>query len=398
MASEAVDHHSSAETTQGDRRLLAALCLASFLAALNFFALAPFYPEMARDLDTTVPLLGQATTLMILISAGLGLVVGPLADRYGYRKLLIFGALSVSAALVGEGLAPSYPVLLVLTALGGLADALLFGLPLAIAGTRFHGVAQRKAMGWTIASLSAAPIIGIPILTSFGAVTSWRAALAAAGVLSALAIPFIASSIPHDAHRSAGRGRLGDMIDAYLPLMRDRGVLRLYGAVAGRAIMMISMIAYLGAFLDEEVGLGTRGVGFVFMAAGIAAASGSFLGGRAVGDRPRPWVIGGFVVSAGAIALLFSVDDLAIVVPALILASFAGALAGLGTTTLLAKVTTSGTGTTMVLSGSVLNFGAAAGAGLGGLLLGLGGYGAMAVGMPLFGIAAAVMIWWPNRR
>jgi hypothetical protein len=44
----------------------------------------------------------------------------------------------------------------------------------------------------------------------------------------------------------------------------------------------------------------------------------------------------------------------------------------------------------------VLNFGAAAGAGLGGLLLGLGGYPAMAIGMPAFGLAAAALTWWPS--
>ncbi len=51
----------------------------------------------------------------------------------------------------------------------------------------------------------------------------------------------------------------------------------------------------------------------------------------------------------------------------------------------------------MVLNGSILNFGAAAGAGLGGLLLELGGYPAMAIGMPLFGITGAILTAWPNR-
>src|SRR5215217_1656766 len=64
-------------------RLQILLCLSAFLAALNYFAPTPFYPQMARDLQTTVPLLGQVVTLMALISAGLGLLAGPMADRYG---------------------------------------------------------------------------------------------------------------------------------------------------------------------------------------------------------------------------------------------------------------------------------------------------------------------------
>src|SRR5688572_29439885 len=93
-------------------RVLAAICIASFLAALNFLATTPFYPQMADDLGTTVPLLGQAITLMILASAALGMAVGPLADRYGYRWPLTIGVLCVAITLIGTGLAPSYSVLL----------------------------------------------------------------------------------------------------------------------------------------------------------------------------------------------------------------------------------------------------------------------------------------------
>ena len=75
------------------------LCLSAFLAALNFFAPTPFYPQMARDLQTTVPLLGQVVTLMALISAGLGLLAGPLADRYGYRWPLVMGLLAIARSL-----------------------------------------------------------------------------------------------------------------------------------------------------------------------------------------------------------------------------------------------------------------------------------------------------------
>src|SRR6185436_11308022 len=130
---------SERRTPAPDGRVLAALCVAAFLASLNFFATTPFYAPMARDLHTTIPLLGQVVTLTVLLSAGLGLVVGPLADRYGYRWPLVIGLLGIAVNLVGTGLAPAYPVLLGVSVSGGLGDALVFGLALAIAGTRFAG-------------------------------------------------------------------------------------------------------------------------------------------------------------------------------------------------------------------------------------------------------------------
>ena len=57
-------------TPATDGRVLAALCVAAFLASLNFFATTPFYAPMARDLRTTIPLLGQVVTLAGTFVAG----------------------------------------------------------------------------------------------------------------------------------------------------------------------------------------------------------------------------------------------------------------------------------------------------------------------------------------
>jgi predicted MFS family arabinose efflux permease len=52
----------------------------------------------------------------------------------------------------------------------------------------------------------------------------------------------------------------------------------------------------------------------------------------------------------------------------------------------------------MALNGAVFNVGAAGGAGMGGLLLALGGYDALGLGLPVFALAAALVVWRPGRR
>ena len=76
-----------------------ALVGASFLGALTSVALGPFLPVIARDLRTSVPLLGQTATAALLSAAVLGLIVGPLADRYGHRRLLLAGLWAVTSIL-----------------------------------------------------------------------------------------------------------------------------------------------------------------------------------------------------------------------------------------------------------------------------------------------------------
>lgn len=380
-------------------RVLVALCLASFLAALNFFATTPFYPRMARDLDTTVPLLGQVVTLMILISAGLGLAVGPLADRYGYRRPLVVGVLAVALNLLGTGLAPAYPVLLVLSVIGGLADALVFGLPLAIAGTFFTGDARRRAIGWTIGSLSSASIAGVPLLTLIGAVAGWRAALVASGLVTVGAAWFIARALPADNRRSTTPPRVTALLAVYAPLLRHPPSLRLYGMTALRAACWIGLLTYLGAFLGDALGLSTRQIGLGYTLGGGGYAVGSIVAGRPLGRMsPRTLIALTSITTGVVVGVVLLLANVWVAAPLLLVASFASAIGGVGIVTLLAAETPVGTGTAMVLNGSLLNVGSAVGAALGGALLAVGGYDALGIGLPAFAFAAAVLAWWPSDR
>ncbi len=93
-----------------------ALLLATFVAMLGAVAMSPFLPAMAAELGTSVALLGQVSSLTMLLAAGLGLVIGPLADGYGHRRTLLVGLLTVVASALGTGLAPTYTLLLLVAA------------------------------------------------------------------------------------------------------------------------------------------------------------------------------------------------------------------------------------------------------------------------------------------
>jgi predicted MFS family arabinose efflux permease len=382
-------------SSPSDGRVIAALCVASFLAALNFFGTAPFYPDIARDLDTTVPLVGQVTTMMILISTVLGLAVGPIADRYGYRLLLVIGVAAVGVNLIGIGLSPSYFVMLGLSVCGGLADALVFGLPLAIAGIRFTGAAQKKAMGWTIGSLSSASIIGTPILTTVGSVVGWRGALVGAGIVTMLAAWFVKTSLPEDHRQVATSLRIRDIASAYLPVIRHRPTLRLYAASALRAVTWIGFVTYLGAYLAEGLDLGTRQVGLVYMMLGIGYAVGSVLGARVSVLSPRVTFSIATLIGAAILAAVLIISAIAVSVPLVVVGSVAAAFAGLAVASILVNESPAGTGTTMVLNGSMVNLGASIGALIGGILISIGGYRALGVGLPVFSVAAAILALWP---
>ena len=298
------------------------LCLSAFLAALNFFAPTPFYPQMARDLQTTVPLLGQVVTLMALISAGLGLLAGPLADRYGYRWPLVMGLLAIAVGLLGTGLAPTYPVLLGLGVVMGFGDALAYSLPFAIAATYFSGPAQRRAIGWTIGALSTAPIIGVPLLAAVGGLTSWRVALATAGVAAAGVAWFVAVVLPADRLHPSSRFRVGELLAAYTPLLHHPPSLRFLGVSALRGMWWVGLLTYMGAFLGTVVGFSPQHVGLVYALAGGAYTAGSIAAGSLLGGvSPRLVVAVSSVIGGVLVAPMFLFPVPWVVLPLLLVAS-----------------------------------------------------------------------------
>ena len=158
----------SGRDAAGDGRLLAAICFAALVGFLLASALSPFFPLIAADLGTSVALLGQIPALSMLVAAVLGLLIGPLADQYGHRRLLILGSIVVVGSAVSTALSPTFGLLLLATLLAAVSRAIIQPVALAVAGANFTGAAQRRAMSWVVAAIAGAPIAGVPALTAIG--------------------------------------------------------------------------------------------------------------------------------------------------------------------------------------------------------------------------------------
>src|SRR6185503_11147287 len=74
------------------------------------------------------------------------------------------------------------------------------GLPVgqAIVGTRYAGAALRRGIGLVQATGTLAPIVGIPLVTAVGALTGWRGAFLALGLLGFLALGLMLWLLPPD--------------------------------------------------------------------------------------------------------------------------------------------------------------------------------------------------------
>jgi DHA1 family inner membrane transport protein len=374
-----------------DLRTLIALGFGTFVAALVFIIPPIFFPQMARELQVSVPLLGQILSVMLGLSVVLGLVIGPLSDRSGYRLLILIGLVAAAVCLLVFGLAPVFLLLLIASAAGALTDAAVLGSSFAIAGTAFTGMAARRAIGWTSAAQAGSAIVAVPLLAAIGTVAGWRVAFIVAGLAALAVVTLAALWLPRDHRQPAEPLRLDAILAPYRPLLRNAEMRRLYGATMVGAVCWFGVLTYLGAFLVEALGLGTAHVGVVYMAAGTGYCLGSLAVGGPLARVPtRLMVVFGYVATALLIALAFSAR---VGTPGSI--TLIMGMEGVAMTALLTAETPSGAGTTMTLNGSLFNLGATGGSAIGGALLALSGYQALAIGLPIFALGAALLSWRP---
>ena len=85
-------------------------------------------PRLRTISGSTVPVVGQVASARLLVGAVLGLLIGPLADAYGHRRLMVVGLIAAAVTPLGIGLASSFPVLLLTAIPGGPSGGVVDGL------------------------------------------------------------------------------------------------------------------------------------------------------------------------------------------------------------------------------------------------------------------------------
>ena len=366
---------------------------------LNELMLWPFYVEVARDFDTSISLVGQTTTLAVLVSAVLGILIGPLADHYGHRRTLLLGAAGVVVSAFGTALASSFVMLLIARLLSGVSAGVAVSVVLAVAGSRFTGEARRKAMSWAIAALAAPAIGGIPVIAGLGDLVGWQWSFALVGAIAMVGCGLLRLSLPADPPVGADPFRLDSVLAAYRPFIGHWTTLTLFAGNALRAIAWIGMLTYFGAFWVDAKDLSVSGSGLMLMIGGTGYFAGSLVSGGRLGRFDQRLL---FACSTGTsitiLGLLYTlpVEPTLLAVP-LFIGGFLGAFGYVALTTLLASETPAAPAATMALNSAVFSLGSAFGAMAGGGLLAVGGYGMLGSGLAAFGVASALVVWQPGR-
>ena len=163
--------------------------------------LPPLFPLLTGELDVGFTELGFAITVFSLVTGLTQTPVGFLVDRVGARLLLIAALVAESIAFIVIAIAPSYPMLLVMMGLAGLANAVYHPADYSI----LNGSVGEKHIGRAFSVHTAsgffggflAPAIVLPLTTAIG--WQWAVGLSAATGLGMALVLVVGAGALQDA-------------------------------------------------------------------------------------------------------------------------------------------------------------------------------------------------------
>lgn len=172
------------------REFVAMMAAIMALNALAIDTMLPALPDMARELGATSANAQQYVISLYFLGLGVGsLVHGPLADRYGRKRVIMVCLVGYIIAGLASGVATSWPLLLGARFIHGLFGAAMGVVSQAIIRDRTSGDAMAKLMSMIFLIFMVVPIIAPTIGQGVLLVAHWRwifLMLAGGGALMAL--------------------------------------------------------------------------------------------------------------------------------------------------------------------------------------------------------------------
>jgi predicted MFS family arabinose efflux permease len=281
---------------------VAAFCRLVFNTARRFAY--PFAPVLSRGLG--VPL--TAVTSMIAVNqatATLSMVFGPVADRLGYRLMMLAGLTILVGGMFAAGFFPFYVVVLIAFFLAGLGKSIFDPAVQAYVSERVPYRRRGMAIGVMEIAWAGSTLVGIPLVGFLMNAFGWRSPFLIMGGVGLIGVVLVRLLMPQ-------RGKPPELQyphigfkDTWKQLVVQRRALGAIGFAFFASISNDNLFVVYGAWIEDAFNLSVVALGLGTSVIGVAELLGEALTAT-LADRfgLKRTVIVGLILSTICYAIL----------------------------------------------------------------------------------------------
>ena len=276
------------------------------LGPLTLNILVPSLPGLVTALQAPKADVQLTLSLYLLGMAFSQLLLGPLADRYGRRPVLLVALALYVAASLAAFAAPTIGVLIV----ARIAQSFGATAGLTLARTMIRDLHERDSaaslIGYVTMAMVIAPMIAPTLGGAIDDVLGWRAILVFCAILGALSLAMAALRLPETRPAAMETATGAEVARRTFGLLTNRAYMGYWGASAFASGIFVAFLGAAPYLMIEGLGRAKTEYGLWFMSLSIGYMIGNYLSGRfspRLGlDRLLVW--GNYAGVVGAVAML----------------------------------------------------------------------------------------------
>lgn len=294
--------HNTAKSRLVGEIMAAVLCRLVLNTARRFAY--PFAPALSRGLG--VPL----TSITSLIAVNwattvLAIFFGPLADRIGYRRLMVTGLLLLTVGMLAGGIFPNYAMVFVALFLAGLGKSIFDPALHAYVSGRVPYRRRGMVIGYLETAWAGSTLLGIPLIALLINNYGWRSPFFAMGLTGILGIAALFLLFQNGHRSKPTQASRIDYHRLFREILREKQALGAVGYIFFFSIAIDNLFVVYGAWLEQSFSIGLVALGLGTGAIGAAELIGELMTAT-LSDRIglKRTVIGGVGVCIITYALL----------------------------------------------------------------------------------------------
>lgn len=261
--------------------VIAILFLIFFLGSSDNQMISPLLPLIAREFGLKEGEVGQVIgPAYALAAATAALLIGPLSDRFGRRRFLLYASVLFGFSLAAVGMIADLRVLAGVRLFTGLAAGTFSTCSIAYVADYFPYKRRGVAMSIVQAGYFGALVVGVQIANNIAQWKGWRISFVFFGLLSMVAFLSVLTLLPEDKHLMTGHSALVSRRFHNVRMLFDNR--ERIAAIAAAFFVsggFVGFFFYLGSWLKQSRQFTTREFDVVFAVIGVALLIGAVVAG-----------------------------------------------------------------------------------------------------------------------